>query len=270
MAGDICHAFHATSLHGGPWYPNDGRFLSHRGHAPHLPWFLRRLAAQGLAPRRQTIAPAAAADWIGLEFADGWLDLGRDGDPALAERPPIAAPSACLSRNWPATGCPQAANSASCCWWATPPARLAGARRTGRAGAQPGCWLHSGPSTARVSASAPSPACCTRASSPCRRQTASRGRWTGKARCAGNGRWPTSCARWPKPTWPSGSASSHRIRPRPDAAAHYAANLARTILLAMPDGQAWAALQNELAASRKSHPAPGNEKPPRHAVGGMT
>ncbi|MEO3962312.1 hypothetical protein, partial [Chromobacterium piscinae] len=57
------------------------------GQAPHLPWFLRRLAAQGLAAAPEGGQPGRLpADWAGLEFADCWLDLGRDGDQALAER----------------------------------------------------------------------------------------------------------------------------------------------------------------------------------------
>ncbi|MGD1824338.1 DUF4123 domain-containing protein [Chromobacterium violaceum] len=222
------------------------------GHAPHLPWFLRRLAAQGLAAApADNRPPRLPADWIGLEFADGWLDLGRDGDPALAERAAhcraIGLPFTELAGDWMPAG------GEFGFMLLVGDAPLPGSQA--RAGLdalapQPGCWLHSGPvHSARFCQRAfagllhaglfslPPPDGQPRAldwEGALRRQWA----LADKLRALAEAYLAERVGQLPP--YPAHA---------PDAASHYAANLARTILLAMPDGQAWAALQNELAAS---------------------
>ncbi|SUX55625.1 hypothetical protein [Chromobacterium vaccinii] len=108
---------------------------------------MRRLAAQGLAAAPEGDQPGRLpADWAGLEFADCWLDLGRDGDQALAERAARCRDAGLsfveLAGGW----APPGAEFGFILLVGDPPPPGAPGRLALDALApQPGCWLHSGP-----------------------------------------------------------------------------------------------------------------------------
>ncbi|UTH72737.1 hypothetical protein [Chromobacterium sp. IIBBL 290-4] len=117
-----------------------------RGQAPHLPWFLRRLEAQGLAAAREPAATRLPAGWMGIELEDCWLDLGRDGDHALAERlarcAALSLPVVELRGDWS----PFAAEHGFMLLIGNPPAPdSAACRMLDALAPAPGCWLPCGP-----------------------------------------------------------------------------------------------------------------------------
>lgn len=225
------------------------------GQAPHLPWFLRRLAAQGLAAAPEGDQPGRLpADWAGLEFADCWLDLGRDGDQALAERADRCRDAGLsfveLAGGW----APPGAEFGFILLVGDPPPPGAPARLALDALApQPGCWLHSGPThSARFCqrafdalmhagrAAMPEPDSQPRA---LEWEAILQKQWmlAGKLRQLAEAYLTERVGLLPPYS-----------APLPETAVHYAANLARTIMLALPDSRDWAALQNELAAHLQS------------------
>ncbi|WP_434633864.1 hypothetical protein [Chromobacterium sp. CV08] len=117
------------------------------GQAPHLSWFLRRLEAQGLAAPVDRAPPARLPpDWVGIELADCWLDLGRDGDLPLAERMAHCRDTGLdlveLAGDW----LEPAAEHGFMLLVGNAPAPASAAWRVLDALApRPGCWLHCGP-----------------------------------------------------------------------------------------------------------------------------
>ncbi|AXE28747.1 hypothetical protein DK842_01730 [Chromobacterium phragmitis] len=220
------------------------------GQAPHLPWFLRRLEAQGLAAAPSGAGAARLpASWIGLECADGWLDLGRDGDQALAERAghcrAIGLPFSELAGEWAlASG-----EHGFMLLAGNPPSPGSSARAVLDALApQPGCWLNSGPiHSARF---------CQRAlSALLHAGLSSLPEPDGQPRAL---EWERQVSRqWQLADKLRQLAEAYLAErmgllppyeSTPEAAAHYAANLARTLLLTLPDPSRWEQMRDALEA----------------------
>ncbi|OHX13251.1 hypothetical protein BI347_06835 [Chromobacterium sphagni] len=230
-----------------------------RGHAPHLPWFLRRLEARGLTPASESDLPARLpSDWTGIALADCWLDLARDGDQPLAQRQARCQAEGLafieLSGDWQTLAAEHGFMLLAGC--AAPPAGDAQLLLDALA-PQAGCWLHCGPAhSARF----------------CQRVFAA-------LLHAGHAALPLPDGQPRALQWEQMLASqwqlADRLRqlaqayllkhlgqtppypaPLPPAAQHFAANLARSIMLALPDQQNWPALLEQLGAILAAHPPP--------------
>ena len=221
------------------------------GHAPHLPWFLRRLAARGLPPASASGPASWPADWIGIALENGWLDLGRDGDAALTRRQRQCEDAGIafieLGGDWQA---PAAEHGFML---------LAGSRQPPAGEAltlldalapQAGCWLHCGPAhSARFCqrvfaallhagrAALPLPDAQPRALQ-WEEMLSSQWQLADKLRQLADAYLIEHLGQ--RPPYPS---------PLPDEARHFAANLARSIALALPDSQDWPALLEKLGAA---------------------
>ncbi|AUH50174.1 hypothetical protein CXB49_04740 [Chromobacterium sp. ATCC 53434] len=117
------------------------------GQAPYLSCFLRRLETQGLAAPTDRDPPARLPpDWVGMELEDCWLDLGQDGDQALAERLALSRDAGLgfveLAGDWPA---PAAEHGFMLLVGGAPAPGSAAWQLLDALAPQPGCWLNCGP-----------------------------------------------------------------------------------------------------------------------------
>lgn len=228
-----------------------------RGQAPHLSWFLRRLEAQGLAAGRDHGAPSVLpADWIGVELEGHWLDLAQDGDQALAERLDYCRQAGIelveLAGEW----LPPAAEHGFMLLVGNAPQPDSAAWQVLDALApQAGCWLRCGPAhSARFCQRAFSAllhAC--HAALPPPEPLARSMPWEALLQA----QWQLA----DKLRQLSAAYLAERVglqppypSPLPESARHYAANLARGIVLALPHEQDWDAWLQKLAALQPAPP----------------
>ncbi|WP_440028024.1 hypothetical protein [Chromobacterium amazonense] len=222
-----------------------------RGQAPHLSWFLRRLEAQGLAAAPEHDTPSRLpAEWIGIELDDCWLDLAVDSDHALEARHAYCRQAGMALLELAGDWLPPAAEHGFMLLVGNAPTPGSAAGQLLDALApQPGCWLHSGPLHSarfcqRVFA-ALLHACHSSLLPPdAQPRNLQWEQMLGEQwLLADKLRRLAACYLTDRigltPPYPS---------PLPESARHYAANLARSIVLTLPQQQDWDKLLQELSA----------------------